>query len=214
MGRRARRRRRDRARPHRGARRSRGRDRRGDRGRAARLPSVWRRRAARGGGTPGRCRWPRCRRRPRRPHRPPCPPPAPRPRRSRRRLPPSRRRSRPPTSRTGTPTPWPPSGSTPHSWRGFASGEELRRIRDEIASLGESGVALRVVVEHDLLVVVTSPASAVVVDRITNRSFYVDAVRQAAAAGRGGRRGPPRHRVHGEAGERWIATGSQRENPR
>ena len=97
---------------------------------------------------------------------------------------------------------------------GFASGEELRRIRDEIASLGESGVALRVVVEHDLLVVVTSPASAVVVDRITNRSFYVDAVSKQ----------PPRAEGGGEvlrdtvfmekAGERWIATGSQRENPR
>ncbi len=97
---------------------------------------------------------------------------------------------------------------------GFASGEELRRIRDEIASLRESGVALRVVVEHDLLVVVTSPASAVVVDRITNRSFYVDPVSKQ----------PPRAEGGGEvlrdtvfmekAGERWIATGSQREGTR
>ena len=97
---------------------------------------------------------------------------------------------------------------------GFASGEELRRIRDEIASLRASGVALRVVVEHDLLVVVTSPASAVVVDRITNRSFYVDPVT----------RQPPRAEGGGEvlrdtvfmekAGERWIATGSQREGRR
>ncbi len=97
---------------------------------------------------------------------------------------------------------------------GFASGEELRRIRDEVAALRESGVALRVVVEHDLLVVVTSPASAVVVDRITNRSFYVDPVS----------RQPPRAEGGGEmlrdtvfmekAGERWIATGSQREGPR
>ena len=97
---------------------------------------------------------------------------------------------------------------------GFASGEELRRIRDEIASLRESGVALRVVVEHDLLVVVTSPASAVVVDRITNRSFYVDPVSKQ----------PPRAEGGGEvlrdtvfmekAGEIWIATGSQREGAR
>ena len=97
---------------------------------------------------------------------------------------------------------------------GFASGEELRRARDEIASLRESGVALRVVVEHDLLVVVTSPTSAVVVDRITNRSFYVDPVT----------RQPPRAEGGGEvlrdtvfmekAGERWIATGSQREGRR
>ena len=75
-------------------------------------------------------------------------------------------------------------------------------------------MALRVVVEHDLLVVVTSPASAVVVDRITNRSFYVDPVSKQ----------PPRAEGGGEvlrdtvfmekAGERWIATGSQREGPR
>ena len=97
---------------------------------------------------------------------------------------------------------------------GFASGEELRRIRDEIAFLRESGVALRVVVEHDLLVVVTSPASAVVVDQVTNRSFYVDPVSKQ----------PPRAEGGGEVlrdtvfmekeGERWIATGSQREGTR
>ena len=97
---------------------------------------------------------------------------------------------------------------------GFASGEELRRIRDEIAALRESGVALRVVVEHDLLVVVTSPASAVVVDRITNRSFYVDPVtRQPPRAEGGGEE--LRDTVFMEkAGERWIATGSQREGRR
>ena len=97
---------------------------------------------------------------------------------------------------------------------GFASGEELRRIRGEIASLRENGVALRVVVEHDLLVVVTSPESAVVVDQVTNGSFYVDAVSKQ----------PPRAEGGGEilrdtvfmekAGERWIATDSRREGPR
>ena len=97
---------------------------------------------------------------------------------------------------------------------GFASGEELRRIRDEVAALRESGVALRVVVEHDLLVVVTSPASAVVVDRITNRSFYVDPVtRQPPRAEGGGEE--LRDTVFMEkAGETWIATGSQREGRR
>ena len=97
---------------------------------------------------------------------------------------------------------------------GVASGEELSRIREEIASLRESGVALRVVVEHDLLVVVTSPASAVVVDRITNGSFYVDPVSKQ----------PPRAEGGGEVlrdtvflekeGERWIVTGSRRDGPR
>ena len=40
---------------------------------------------------------------------------------------------------------------------------ELRRIREEIAALEAQGVALRVVVEHDVLVVVTSASTAAVV---------------------------------------------------
>ncbi len=97
---------------------------------------------------------------------------------------------------------------------GFASGEELRRIRDEIASLRESGVALRVVVEHDPLVVVTSPASAVVVDRITNRSFYVDPVSKQPPRAEGGGQVLRDTVFMEKAGERWIAVESQREGPR
>ena len=97
---------------------------------------------------------------------------------------------------------------------GFASGEELRRIRDEIAFLRESGVALRVVVEHDLLVVVTSPASAVVVDQVTNRSFYVDPVSKQPPRAEGGGEELRDTVFMEKAGERWIATGSQREGTR
>ena len=97
---------------------------------------------------------------------------------------------------------------------GFASGEELRRIRDEIAFLRESGVALRVVVEHDLLVVVTSPASAVVVDQVTNRSFYVDPVSKQPPRAEGGGEELRDTVFMEKEGERWIATGSQREGTR
>ncbi len=97
---------------------------------------------------------------------------------------------------------------------GFAAGGELRRIREEIAALEAQGVALRVVVEHDVLVVVTSASTAAVVDHVTNRSFYVDPVSLE----------PPRAEGGGEVlrdtvfmerrGERWVVTGSQREGPR
>lgn len=59
---------------------------------------------------------------------------------------------------------------------GFAEGEELARIRDEVETLKANGVALRVVVEHALLVVRTSASEATVVDEVVNRSFYVDPV--------------------------------------
>ena len=97
---------------------------------------------------------------------------------------------------------------------GFASGAELARIRAEISALRERGVALRVVVEHDPLVVVTSEASAVVADRITNRSFHVDPATLH----------PPRAEGDGEVlrdtvfmekeGGRWIAVDSHREGSR
>ena len=97
---------------------------------------------------------------------------------------------------------------------GVAAGEELRRIRGEIAALRAQGVALRVVVEHDPLVVVTSASSAVVVDHVTNGSFYVDPVSLE----------PPRAEGGGEVlrdtvfmerrGERWVVTGSRREGAR
>ena len=54
-----------------------------------------------------------------------------------------------------------------------ASGEELRRIRDEIAGLQRDGVALRVVVEHDFAVVQMSGNTAVVIDRYLDKSFNV-----------------------------------------
>lgn len=95
---------------------------------------------------------------------------------------------------------------------GAASGRELARIRAEISALRSSGVAMRVVVEHDPLVVVTSGTSAVVVDHITNGSFYVDPSTKR----------PPRAEGGGEVlrdtvfmekeGGRWRAVDSLRES--
>ena len=94
---------------------------------------------------------------------------------------------------------------------GFAGGEELAGIRAEIAALRAAGVALRVVVAHDLLVVPTSATTAAVVDRLTNNSFYVDPVSKQ----------PPRAEGGGEllrdtvfmeqVGGRWVAVRSRRD---
>lgn len=56
----------------------------------------------------------------------------------------------------------------------FATGDELQSIRDEIEQLRRDGVAARVVVDHDLVVANVSARFATVVDRVNNRSFYVD----------------------------------------
>ena len=58
--------------------------------------------------------------------------------------------------------------------QGVATGEELERIKQEIADLRGKGVALRVTVTHDFAVVKSSVDGATVVDRYVDRSFYVD----------------------------------------
>lgn len=70
---------------------------------------------------------------------------------------------------------------------GFAAGEELERLKGEIAQLERDGVAFRVVVTHDPLVVRRSGDEASVVDRVVNRSFFVDRVTKLpeTAAGSG-----------------------------
>lgn len=68
---------------------------------------------------------------------------------------------------------------------GFAAGDELESIRDEIETLRADGVALRVVVEHDLVVAEVSETTAVVVDQLVDNSFYVDAETQDPPEGEG-----------------------------
>jgi hypothetical protein len=56
-----------------------------------------------------------------------------------------------------------------------AGGEELQRIQDEIEDLRSEGSAARIRVEHDYVIVESSPDSVVLIDEITNNSFLVDA---------------------------------------
>ncbi len=57
-----------------------------------------------------------------------------------------------------------------------ATGEQLERVRAEIEGFRAQGLALRVRVEHDFVVVEASEDSATVTDTIVNNSFFVDAV--------------------------------------
>jgi len=57
-----------------------------------------------------------------------------------------------------------------------AGPEELARVQGEVEMLRTQGVALRVVIEHNPVVVESSDTTAVVFDEMTNNSFYVDPV--------------------------------------
>lgn len=93
-----------------------------------------------------------------------------------------------------------------------AAGAELDRIREEIETLRSQGVALRTVVEHNLVVVEASADSATLADEITNNSFYVDPETKE----------PPQASGSGEVlrdtfflekvGGRWVVVRSSREN--
>ncbi len=56
-----------------------------------------------------------------------------------------------------------------------AAGDEGTRIREEIEGLRRQGLALRVVVQHNIAVADLSDRSATVLDRYVNNSFAVDA---------------------------------------
>lgn len=56
-----------------------------------------------------------------------------------------------------------------------AIGDELASIQKEIETHRSNGVAVRIAVEHDFAIVQISEEAATVVDRVVNRSFYVDA---------------------------------------
>ena len=57
-----------------------------------------------------------------------------------------------------------------------AAGQELQRIREEVAILRSQGVALRVVMKHNPVVLEVKSDSAALLDEMVNNSFYVDAV--------------------------------------
>lgn len=94
---------------------------------------------------------------------------------------------------------------------GFATGEELESIKAEIAALERDGVALRVVVEHDFLVVLTSDTTATVVDEVTNHSFYVDATTKEPPTAEGSGEILRDQVFMEKVDDRWAAVRSARE---
>lgn len=133
---------------------------------------------------------------------------------------------------TATPTPTPPTEAQisvaylaywdayatallnldPSLAQGVATGEELERIKQEVADLRGKGVALRVTVTHDFAIVKSSADEATVVDRYVDRSFYVDPAtkepQKAEVAGKTITDNFEFTRIDG----RWIVTRSRRLN--
>ena len=68
---------------------------------------------------------------------------------------------------------------------GFAAGEELERIQDQIDELRAGGFAARLVIEHDFAVVSVEGRDAVVIDEFVNNSFLVDAASREPTEGEG-----------------------------
>lgn len=64
----------------------------------------------------------------------------------------------------------------------IAVGEELASIQKEIETHRRDGVAVRIAVQHDFAIVQMSEEAATVVDRVINRSFYVDAASRTPEA--------------------------------
>lgn len=56
----------------------------------------------------------------------------------------------------------------------LAAEEELQRVRGDVEMLRSQGVAARVVLEHNPVVIEASDTSAIIFDEMTNNSFYVD----------------------------------------
>ena len=55
-----------------------------------------------------------------------------------------------------------------------ASDEELQRVQGDVEMLRSQGVAARVVLEHNPVVIEASGPTAIIFDEMTNNSFYVD----------------------------------------
>ena len=92
----------------------------------------------------------------------------------------------------------------------WLAGREALDVEREIERLRAEGLALRISVEHDPQAILMSRSEARVVDRLTSRSFYVDA----------GSLEPAEREIEGEllfetttmelTGERWRVVGSAR----
>lgn len=97
------------------------------------------------------------------------------------------------------------------SMEGFAAGDELERIADEIESLRAGNMAARMVVEHDFVVVHVTETEAVIIDELINNSFTVDPITKLPEQGEGAGTAL-RDTVHMEVIEgRWVVVSGTRE---
>ncbi|MCC6387450.1 MAG: hypothetical protein IT302_08715 [Dehalococcoidia bacterium] len=62
----------------------------------------------------------------------------------------------------------------PSVMEGAVSAEEFERVKNDVADLEAQGLAARVVIEHNPVVIEVTETSAVLLDEMTNNSFYVD----------------------------------------
>ncbi|PKN81924.1 MAG: hypothetical protein CVU47_04935 [Chloroflexi bacterium HGW-Chloroflexi-9] len=94
---------------------------------------------------------------------------------------------------------------------GFAVGEDLESIRQDIERLRSEGSAARIEIVHDFVVAAATSTSAVVIDHVVNESYLVDPVTKATIAG-GGTGETLRYTFHLERIEdRWVVTRATRE---
>jgi len=91
-----------------------------------------------------------------------------------------------------------------------ASGAELQRIREEVAILSSQGVALRVVVNHNPVVIEANGNSASLIDDMVNNSFYVDPVtKQPPAASGSGEKLRDSFRLEKRDGQWWVVSSTR-----
>ena len=93
----------------------------------------------------------------------------------------------------------------------MAQGAQLERIKQEIDGFRAQGVALRVVVEHNFVIIDASPAAATVVDQIVNNSFFVDPITKEPPTAEGsGEHLKDTYQLE-NVGGRWIVTNGSRQ---
>lgn len=94
---------------------------------------------------------------------------------------------------------------------GFAVGDDLESIREDIERLRSEGSAALIDVVHDFVVTAITPTSSVVIDHVVNNSYLVDPITKEAIAG-GGTGETLRYTFYLERGDgRWVVTRATRE---
>jgi hypothetical protein len=94
----------------------------------------------------------------------------------------------------------------------LATGDQLRRIQNEIDGLRAQGVAERVVVEHHFAVIGATATTATVSDEIVNNSFFVDPVtKDPPSAAGNGERFTDTYQME-MVGDRWVVVNGSRQS--